>query len=202
MPKAKPTNEFDMEESKETPEISGNPDLSEFDPEKDGVTDSPSALSSDYLNELGFDDEADKEVKQRMTIPQGDWVKAEEWQFFEFVVEGDCQEGDINPRGRTKWKFQGYPEERTDRYGNTFRPMLSFQISRDKRFKQDKPGEDDTATKLYVRAKDMYFALYERSPKKVIEMINMLKDADYSVSTMNFSNGPFVNDIKKTRERR
>lgn len=204
---AKTKNEFaDLDSDTEVSNSNNNgssTDLSEFDPEKDGNTES-SALSSSDIRNLGFDDEADRAVKSRMTPPIGDWNKTSKWEMKEFVVQGDCQVGDINPLGRTIWRFYGKVDERTDRDGNVHEPILSFTISRDKRFKRDEPGKgkDDLNTRMFVMAKDLYFDIKEEKPTSIGQLWDMLIEDDYTLNTLAGDQGLFVLRIKATKQRR
>ncbi|MGL5935456.1 MAG: hypothetical protein ACRCZI_07510 [Cetobacterium sp.] len=158
------------------------------------------------LDSITFDEAQLEADKKRMTAPAGDWVKSEEWSFdkaknIHCNVE-DREKGDVNLKGRTTYMLFGYPDERSDKEGNTFRPFMKIQLSPDKRMHREKEDQFDHRYKMWVLAWDLFVHLYERKPKGHGELLRCLAEDTYVLNTMNGDDGPFVLRVKPVRKQR
>lgn len=150
---------------------------------------------------LGFDNERDDADILASKPPTGDWMKEDSWEAEIRCNSEDRMPGDIQPGGRTLVLLKGKPVARVAN-GQEYEPTLFYRISADKRKKMDDPTKDDSAYKLYLRAKELYVALYSESPTSWKQLITMLKEDSYVVRTMNGDNGALVVDIKAKRQQR
>ncbi len=163
---------------------------------------SAAGIGLEAMNAVRFDDERDELERARLDAPTGDWVKSERWKYEERVYEGDCSPGDTNPVGRTILSFSGKPDSRQAN-GLEYTPNLFLRISRDVRYKSDKPDQVDNAYKLFLKAKDLYLDLNNEKVQYLGQLITMLEEDSYIVRTINGDNGPIIVDVKsKTRRRR
>lgn len=164
---------------------------------------SPTTSSSfDDLDDVTFDDSRDEIERAKLYPPPGDWVKSDRWQFRQARYEGDCQPGDINPVGRTMYIFFGKPEVRLDKDRNPHEPILSIRMSPDRRYKQDDPNKVDFAYQMYLKAKDVFLTIKGTKCRKPPELVPFMCDESYLVRTMTGDNGPFVLEVKASREQR
>ena len=186
-PKAKPTDEFNIDTDKPT----------EFTDES-----STGALPSTDLASMGFNETQDEEERKRLFPPPGDWLKVDEFEFNLQYREDDKQPGDRSPQGRMILSFMGKPEARYNTTGDEFQPVLFLRISSDRRYKVDKPNEVDLAYKMFLRAKDLYLELKEEMPKSIDELVQMLVNENYTIRTMQGDSGPFCLDVKPNRKTR
>ena len=163
--------------------------------------DSQDIPSIDDLNDVGFNDARDEVERAKLDPPKGDWIKDDRWKCEMRTNEGDCEPGDVDPRGRTVLSFSGrcIPREAN---GMMYDPMMFFKVSPDWRSKQDEPDKPDMSYKLCLKAKDLFLSLKGEKIKKLTQMKDMLAEDSYVVRTMTGDNGLIVVDIRPQRDQR
>lgn len=191
MPKAAKPDEFDMGDETEPTEFS----------DEGGNTASKSTGTADFAA-MGFHKADEEASRRRLYPPTGDWVKTDTWKFDYSYRDDDNAPGDFNSEGRLVYNFSGQPDPRLNKEGDEFCPMLFLRVSPDKRYKQDKPTEFDTAYKLYLQAKDLYLELKGEVPENQLQLIDMLIEDSYTLRTFNGDSGPIISDAKPIRKRR
>ena len=178
-----------------------NDDVPDIPDEIQADEEQPIGLTADQLNEQGFNDEQDEAEVRKLNPPTGDWFKEDTFEYVKRVNTEDQMTGDIDHSGRTLMTFTGRPEPRTAN-GIDYQPMFFIRISPDRRYKQDKPQEVDLAYKLFLKAKELYLALYAEKPRNLGQLKDMLCEASYVVRSMNGDNGAIAVDIKPKRQQR
>ncbi len=190
-------NEFDMPDEFNVPTLEPSPHDVYNPPHSEG-----GALTLEDLEEIGVNEQQDEAERKKLYPPPGDWIKSIDWDYRLARFEGDCQPGDISPSGRTIYVFFGKPEERIDREGNAYQPVLNLRMSPDRRFKQDDPTKVDFSYAMYLKAKDLYLALKGAKMTKQVQLVRMLIEDEYVVRTMNGDSGPFVLEVKQRRQQK
>jgi len=171
-------------------------------PLSNGTASNHSALSSEDLDSMNFDSLAQRDEVNRATLdpPKGDWDKEDRWTFGSRVVEGNCELGDLDSRGRTVFNVFGKPKPRTAN-GIEYHPTLFVRVSPDVRYKED--GKTlDLQHRLWLKVKDLHLALHDRALSTPKQLKAMLEEDEYQVSTVKGSDGPIVVDVRAKRARR
>ena len=165
-------------------------------------------ISTEALNDNIFNDKQYEDDYKKMNPPVGDWIKDGRWSTYKMVVKGDDSiTGDVGLAkkepytGRTYYSVSGRPEVRISE-NVEHQPMLFFRISPDKRYKQDKPAEFDSAYKLFMRAREVYLTIHGKSMHSEADIKYMFEEDSYVLRTMNGDNGPIVVDMKAKRVQR
>lgn len=154
-------------------------------------------MSLEELDEKGMNETRDEELRAALDPPAGDWLKTERVEKWEKrVYANDNAPDDLDPAGRTIFSYEVKVMSRTMGQ-HTYTPKLFLRVSPDARFKADKPEEVDMATKLWLRAKDLYFAVKEERPT-IRKLVYFLAEDDYTLRTMKGDSNPVVVDVKRT----
>lgn len=165
-----------------------------------GNTSSAEGMSLEELDEKGFNETRDEQLRAAMDPPAGDWFKSTRAEWEKRVYVNDTMPDDLDPAGRTFFSFTVEVDSRT-MGEHTYTPKLFLRISPDARFKQDEPEKIDMAHKLWLRAKDLYLSVKEEKPT-IRKLIMFLAEDDYILRTMKGDNSPVVVDVKRKVERR
>lgn len=176
--------------------------LDETPEEITGPTPELTAEEDNLFLDAVIDKTEHEELMHKLNPPKGDWVKEDEFERFVFIVKGDCQKGDVNPEGRTKIVFSGYPHARIDQDNNEHQPLLKFYISPDVRYSTSNPNKLDKATELYQRAIEMYTSKHGEMPKTRRDLLLMLELDTYVINTWNADTGLQVGLIKWHRNKK
>jgi len=128
-----------------------------------GNTSIVGGMSLEELDEKGMDEARDERLRAAIDPPAGDWFKSGRCEFEKRVYSNDNAPDDVDPAGRTIFSFTVEVESRTVGE-HVYTPKLFLRCSPDARFKADDPTKIDMATKLWLRAKDLYFAVKEERP--------------------------------------
>lgn len=156
------------------------------------------------LGGVSYDDAKAEAARKKMSAPGGDYYKSEVWEFDPEknikVYEGDCQDGDIDPAGRTVISIWGHPDTRRDKEGNEFTPFLSFRFSPDERLKKDSETDEyDFSYKQWISARSAYINHTGQKVKTVEDVIEFLIEENYFLTTSQSrdgSGGLFVFGVK------
>jgi hypothetical protein len=167
------------------------------------------ALTLDQLMSVSTDEEREESDHHKLNPPAGDWVKSQAWEFDPakhlVVRTDDSMKGDINPNGRTFFNLFGEVDTRTDREGFDHTPKLFLRVSPDRRYKEDKPDDYDSAYKRYLEAIDLYMNIHGEKPEnpgKAGKVLMMLIESSYTLRTMQGDNGLVVTGLKPNRKQR
>lgn len=165
-----------------------------------GNTSGEGGMSLDELDAKGMNEARDEELRAAMDPPAGDWIKSARCEWEKRVYANDHAPDDVDPAGRTIFSYQVEVESRTMGQ-HVYTPKLFLRVSPDARFKQDEPEKVDMATKLWLRAKDMFLAIKEEKPT-IRTLVMFLAQEEYIIRTMKGDNSPVVVDVKRKVERR
>lgn len=165
-------------------------------------TSNQQGMSMEELDDVEFDTERDEQTRKLMTLPRGDWVKEDRWEFAGKVVfNQDSQPGDIDPAGRTIFSFTGKPNPRTEN-GISYQPQLRIQVSPDYRpkleFETKKiiEGQPDPKHAMYMKAKEVYLAIHNEELKRPRQLLYFFCEDRFAVTTMNGDNGVMPTAVK------